>query len=653
MYFIANWGVIMFFRQGWLAASTCLGTAFYIGLATLHANAQVFEINTPTTIPFNPATVGTPSGTINITDTGSIITQYAGNHAIQPYVAGGVTGRWDVNVDGTVRSTASSTIGLYAIWLRNGGDVTVGSSGNVEGSNIGIMVDAGFSSVVNHGAIEGALASISLQGGGTVTNYGALIGGIAGGSFGLPSTFVNKASGTVTASGPVSGSSPFGFLLNAGGAFENAGIVNFNNVSQGLWAHASTTFTNTGTYNVLGVATYAPRIDGALFQTGDIVASNTGAIVSRDIGLFGYQNTSFSLFNSGSITAQNLDAVYVRYGSGATSVSQTAGNISAGRNAIIIKESAASTVEIFGGAIEAGTTDPTGVGVLFEDNSGLSMLTVADATISAPATAIQSKGTELSVDLRDGAVINGDILLDTADDKLALSTGATVNGEIDGGGGDDALELDGAGSGALAISIENFETLDVLGGQWALDGNYSFTGGTLLSGGVLVVNGQLDTVMAINSGARLQGSGRVGSAVFASGATVAPGNSIGTLSMNSATFNAGSVYEVELKNGGFTAGSHNDLLDSTNVTINGGTVHVTPENGSDDGSTYTPGTYIIVTSANPLAGAGFDSVTDDYAFLDFTDSYDANNVYLTSMLSVTPVYGLLRVRHVRQSMRDG
>jgi outer membrane autotransporter protein len=107
------------------------------------------------------------------------------------------------------------------------------------------------------------------------------------------------------------------------------------------------------------------------------------------------------------------------------------------------------------------------------------------------------------------------------------------------------------------------------------------------------------------------------------------------------TFNTGSIYEVELDDSGFTAGTNNDLLNATGtVTVNGGTVHVKPENGTDDGSTYTPGTYTIIKAATGVMGIGFDAVTDDYAFLDFTLDYStANQVDLISALSVTPATG--------------
>ena len=199
-----------------------------------------------------------------------------------------------------------------------------------------------------------------------------------------------------------------------------------------------------------------------------------------------------------------------------------------------------------------------------------------------------------------------------------------------------------AWQGAYAGIISGSGTLTKQGtGALTLTQDSSaFAGTTTVTGGELVVNGALGGILNMNGGT-LGGSGSLGNVILESGARLTPGNSIGTLNVVNYTFNPGSIYEVELDDGGFTAGTNSDLLNATGtVTINGGTVHVTPENGTDDGSTYTPGTYTIITAATGVAGVGFDAVTDDYAFLDFTLDYPtANRVDLISALSVTPATG--------------
>ncbi|BCH24969.1 outer membrane autotransporter barrel domain-containing protein [Mesorhizobium sp. L-8-3] len=197
-----------------------------------------------------------------------------------------------------------------------------------------------------------------------------------------------------------------------------------------------------------------------------------------------------------------------------------------------------------------------------------------------------------------------------------------------------ALTFDQTSTGTYAGVISGSGALTKAGaGELILTGNSSaYAGTTDIAAGLLTINGSLGGTINFSSGT-LGGSGTLGNVTIASGGTLAPGNSIGTLNVVNITLDAGSTYTVELDDGGFVAGTNNDLVNATGkATINGGTVHVTPENGTDDGTTYTPGTYTILTAAGGVTGT-FDAISDDYAFLNFALGYDANNVFLTSSLA--------------------
>lgn len=124
-----------------------------------------------------------------------------------------------------------------------------------------------------------------------------------------------------------------------------------------------------------------------------------------------------------------------------------------------------------------------------------------------------------------------------------------------------------------------------------------------------------------------------------SGATVAPGNSIGTLSVNSITFSPGSVYEFEAN----PDGTADKINVAVNATINGGTVKVLGGAG-----TWAESTNYTILSGGAVSGA-FDSVTSNLAFLTPTLSYDANNVYLNlarNSASFQSISGTDNQRHV-------
>jgi outer membrane autotransporter protein len=151
----------------------------------------------------------------------------------------------------------------------------------------------------------------------------------------------------------------------------------------------------------------------------------------------------------------------------------------------------------------------------------------------------------------------------------------------------------------------------------------AFNGSTQVVGGKLVVNGQLGGGIDVATGGTLGGSGTLTGSVFVGGmgsGTIAPGNSIGTLTVGNITFEASSIYEVEAN----AAGQSDKVVASGTATINGGTVKVLAGAGNYAAAT----TYTILTANGGRSGA-FDSVISNFAFLDPTLSYDPNNVYLT------------------------
>src|SRR5262249_60982682 len=102
------------------------------------------------------------------------------------------------------------------------------------------------------------------------------------------------------------------------------------------------------------------------------------------------------------------------------------------------------------------------------------------------------------------------------------------------------------GSGVLSLSAAN-----------------TYSGPTTVNAGTLSVNGSLLGSVTVNSGGMLAGSGTIGG-LAVSGGTVAPGNSIGTLSIPGNFVQNGGPHQVEANaagqrgrlNGGGTAPVH-------------------------------------------------------------------------------------------------
>ena len=195
---------------------------------------------------------------------------------------------------------------------------------------------------------------------------------------------------------------------------------------------------------------------------------------------------------------------------------------------------------------------------------------------------------------------------------LDQTVDATYGGALSGGG-----SLIKRGAGAL-IQAGN---------------SVAFTGSTVVSAGSLIVGADaaraaavLGGSVSVQDGARLGGHGTVGSGAGSvvtvePGGTLAPGNSIGTFTVNGELVVArGARYEVEVD----PAGKASDLTRVTGkATLNGGSVALV----GNGGSYALRSTYTILTADQGLSGA-FEGVASRYAFLDPTLSYDANNAYL-------------------------
>ena len=221
-------------------------------------------------------------------------------------------------------------------------------------------------------------------------------------------------------------------------------------------------------------------------------------------------------------------------------------------------------------------------------------------TVDTAAGAVNLSGMQF---MTDGYVVTGDTLTATAAETI-IRTDAGITATI-------AADIAGTGG------IVKTDT-----GTLILSGANTYTGGTTIRSGGLVVNGSLGGSVLVETGARLSGTGTVGTTTIAGGGAIAPGNSIGMLNVaGDITFVPGSIYEVDVD----PAGTASDrIAASGRAILNGGSVlHV----GLDGG--YQPlATYTILTAAGGVEGQ-FDDVASDFAFLDPTLGYSADAVTLT------------------------
>lgn len=279
---------------------------------------------------------------------------------------------------------------------------------------------------------------------------------------------------------------------------------------------------------------------------------------------------------------------------------------------------------------------------------------VAAGIVDTPAIAFGAGNGRILVNATGttnlSAVISGAGKIDIDAGHLLLDGNNSYSGGTTVNSGQLTLDhSNAAGTGAITlangttlsyangISVDNHLSvlgsvdLEVATGTATQTGDVTVAAGAtynLIGAGILnfasdtvTVNGTLTGPLSIGNGTRLKGSGTVGTTTVNANGIVAPGNSIGTLNIaGDITFNAASIYEVEIDDAG---GS--DLIDATGTAfINGGTVKVQPYAGS-----YDPTTSYTILTAAAIGGLGqFDGVTSDLAFLTPTLSYDATSVKL-------------------------
>jgi autotransporter-associated beta strand protein len=162
---------------------------------------------------------------------------------------------------------------------------------------------------------------------------------------------------------------------------------------------------------------------------------------------------------------------------------------------------------------------------------------------------------------------------------------ASIDGMLSGViSGTGSLEKDG--SGTLKLTAAN-----------------TYDGGTIISAGRLLVSnttgsGTGSGTVAVNVGT-LGGTGSIsGTVTVASGAHIAPGESVESLDVGSLVLNAGSILDFELGAPG-SPGVTSDLINVTatdGLAVNGGIVNLTDAGG------LAAGTYTLIDYSGNLSG---------------------------------------------------
>ncbi|PDS78947.1 autotransporter outer membrane beta-barrel domain-containing protein [Rhizobium sp. L43] len=330
-------------------------------------------------------------------------------------------------------------------------------------------------------------------------------------------------------------------------------------------------------------------------------------------------------------------------GTGTASIAMSGGTVtnSGSGDGIFANNKGTGTydISVAGGTVTGGSG--AGAAVHAAAASGGTINIGSGATVNAGASGIALSQTGGAATITTAGTVSGNVNLSAAGNTLSIA-GGTIAGNISGGGNtalsfdlgtgsftyDSAYAISGMGSVAMNSGSAEIDgslatnTLAVNGGSLLLNGTGMASGGTTVSGGTLIVgdashaSATLTGSLDVLAGGRLQGFGTIIGDVGNAG-IIAPGNSIGTLTVSGNYAGNGGTLEIETALGddasatdrlvvtGNTSGSTNVKV----INVGGGGaqtvegIKIVDVGGTSNGTFSLLGDYIFQGDQAVVAGA--------------------------------------------------
>ncbi|MGN6727356.1 MAG: beta strand repeat-containing protein, partial [Tepidisphaeraceae bacterium] len=263
-----------------------------------------------------------------------------------------------------------------------------------------------------------------------------------------------------------------------------------------------------------------------------------------------------------------------------------------------------------GGATFNNAVFTTGTNLLADGATGLNNVT-STATITANAPITWAIGSNTLGTLNANAAVTTNTWYNTGNINISSAGSLTNTG---------TTLLIGGGS---RVTIAN-------------GGSLTTTAGTIeLNGALLTNNGAVHGTLDVNYGSTVKGSGTFDAVNVSDGGVFSPGNSPGTATVASATFDTGGAYQFEISSAAATPGAGADLLSVTgalNITA-GSTansqfvIHLMSLNSANQSAALTdfdPNQNYAFTLATAGSISGFEA---DRFFVDtagFRNTFDGS-----------------------------
>ncbi len=511
-----------------------------------------------------------------------------------------------VTNSGTI-STGTNAVALSAnnTTLVNSGTIFAGAGSKGINAETAVVANAGTGVIL--GGLNGVVATVA-----TINNAG-LISGSTGSAVLTDTAVVTNTSTGIISSG-LNGieATTAATVTNAGsisGGARGNGIVsgsaNITNASTGAISAGFNGIQVTTTATIDNAGSISGGIFGVLAATIDV--TNTGVIAGNQAGIVA---TRATVRNSGTISGTILN-----------SFGLSVGNANVTNSGLISGTGTGNGIDASGSAIV--TNSGTILGNVGIQSTAAATITTSGTITGTGGTAVAfNAGAGNTLTLTSGFVINGIVTNAAADITNTLQLGGTGNGTFD---------VSAIGPAAQYRNFGSFNKVDT--SVFTLTGTSTFAGPVNVNGGTLAVNGNTASFgsLSVNSGGTLGGNGVVGNTVI-NGGTLAPGNSIGLLTVQgNLVFTTAASYLVEVS---ATA------ADRTNVTgvatLGGATVNAVFAPGSN----VVKQQYVILNATGGVSGIFNPVVGSNNANIQSTLSYDANDAFLNLKLVFVAPNGL-------------
>ena len=553
--------------------------------------------------------------------------------------------------------------GNGTLTIGNGGTVSnvVGFVGRYSTSTSTATVDGAGSTWTNSSDLLVGYAgngTLTIRNGGAVSNDYSFVGADPG-SVGVVT--VDGAGSTWTAAGEFYlGQSGNGTLTvrNGGTVSNSVSYIGFDSTSTGIatvdgagstWTNSSDLyvgFTGNGTLNILNGGSVSSGLGIIAVDTGSTGAvtvngAGSGWTTAGDLYVGSSGSATLAILNGGGVSIGGSSYLGVASGAigtatvdGAGSSWTISGNLGMGNqgSGTLTIRNGGAVSNVFGSlALQSGST-----GTATVDGTGSTWTNSADLHVGYGGTGTLTvrNGGSVSAPIMFIAVQNtsiGTLNIGAAVGQAAAAPGTVSAASVSFGSGNGQIVFNHTGTNytfapVIIGSGAGTRTVRVEAGKTILTATSTYTGPTVINGGALSVNGSIaQSAVTVNAGGTLGGNGTVGNTTVNGGA-LAPGNSIGLLTVNgSLSFTAAASYMVEI------SPTNADRVNVTGTaTLGGATV-----NASFAAGTYVAKQYTILNATGGLGGSTFGSIVNTNLPQGFKSSlsYDGNNAYLNLALS--------------------